>query len=164
MVELVEVVEGRSTIEKGLPVIDCDNVKPDVPALKVFYHDKQGKAQWQKVKMATSLFQTGEQKNEAYATLVSVSEQLETLGMRAYNASPINYLLSHKWLIPDEWKGLNVFFPKTIFESGGQQCVYGLCYPGYWRAISIPVSARFSGFSKIISAVSSSVNKALNTF
>ena len=54
-----------------------------------------------------------------------------SVSVPAFNANLLDGLLGRPELIPDEWKGMNIFFPNTVYRiGGGSPCIRFLGYNG----------------------------------
>jgi len=91
-------------------VIDCD-AKPFCPKYwKVFAHKKSGEIIWNSKSIVLSrLIEVGK---------LSSAQEIpqETTGVSILNAAVLDYLLSHPYLMPEEWKNGHICFWGTIYS------------------------------------------------
>ena len=127
--EIKNVLRGFAEIVAVKHIIDC-NVDPFIPKRwKVEKHIKHGMMEWSsdKVRLHLSPNQNKKDGIQGY-DLRKELEKEPTL-----NANVLDYLLSHKELIPEEWKGKTIFFWGTVFrDSDGDLCVRYLYWDGRW--------------------------------
>jgi hypothetical protein len=111
--------------------IDCD-AAPFVPdGWKVEEHQKGGSFIWDASKV--ELFLSDSQKGGK--TIEGNKLRKELAKKPVFNANVLDYLLKNPHLIPEEWKGKDVFFWGTIYRGRrGRIRVRGLgWYGGRWR-------------------------------
>lgn len=135
--QFIAVINGTATVHDGSPIIDCQEYVRSSPfpgKVQVLDHQVQRPLKWDKGVMVKSLFQTPEQVAGEEVAFEEVMAQLKAAGKEALNASPVAFLIERRWLIPEEWQGIRVLFPMTVFgRSSAEAHHYDLIYPGYWR-------------------------------
>ena len=105
--------------------INCDK-NPKIPydGWTIESHKKMGKIEWNPDNI--ELYLSDKQKT-GHISGNELRKELENKPV--LNACVLDYLLKHQDLIPDSWKGKNVYFWGTIFRSAhGNLCVRYL----YW--------------------------------
>jgi len=133
-----QVLLGHAEIKQIEHVINCD-ADPFVPSgWKVEEHQKGG--QWKFDAAQIELYLADAQKK---GTIEGNKLRKLLAGKLVLNACVLDYLLAHRELIPEEWKGKAIFFWGTIYRSsGGRLYVRCLCWDGgrwswgyYWLGI-----------------------------
>lgn len=115
-------------------VVDLD-ADPFIPSgWKVEVHQKGGNFKWDATKVRLHL----SKKQQGGKVLEGNELREELKGQPVYNANLLDYLLKNPHLIPEEWKGMYVFFWGTIYRySDGDLGVRCLCWDGgrwHWRS------------------------------
>lgn len=129
---LVEFWKKPDLFSKVEHLIDLD-ADPFIPnGWKVKEHKKGGLFKFDPANI--SLYLSKKQKNG----IVSGNDLHKELANKpTLNANVLDYLLAHKELIPEEWKGKAIFFWGTIYrDSNGYLCVRCLGWDGsqwYWK-------------------------------
>jgi hypothetical protein len=132
LADLRLVVGGLARIVVDRHIIDLD-AAPHIPKnLKVESHKKGGQFEWDLKKV--QLYLSPNQEDGKYIVGKYLRKELEN--QPVLNANALDYLLEHRELIPEEWKGKRIFFWGTIYlHSNGNLCVRCLCRSGkswYW--------------------------------
>lgn len=111
-------------------IIDCD-AEPFIPHHWVVEeHQKGGQLEWDAKKVF--LYICDEQNDEDFISGYKLLyRKLE--GKAVLNANVLDYLLAHTELIPEEWKGKQVYFWGTVYHGGaGGLCVRYLAWNEHW--------------------------------
>ncbi len=135
MKQILDLIDGKAVICNAMPCIDSDENIVDMTDggnCSVHDHDWQPLLEWDKGAMVDSIFRPfpkiGGVKCE------QAIRELEEMGRKALNVCPLRVLLKCTWLIPDEWKGLRVHFPMTVFgQAPMEQHHFVLLFNGGWR-------------------------------
>lgn len=110
LADVRRVVLGQAEIKITKHVIDCD-ADPFVPdGWKVEEHQKGGKLTFDASRI--ELYLSDSQKNRT--DIKGEEHRKELAGKPVLNANVLHYLLAHPELIPEDWKGKDVFFWGTI--------------------------------------------------
>lgn len=122
-----DVLKGHAQIVKVKQVIDLD-ADPFVPdGWQVVEHQKQGEFEWDPAEV--SLYLSNEQQGNIYIEGNKLREELKN--QKVFNTNLLDYLLSHRELIPEEWKDKYILFWGTIYRHpGGFLCVRYLRWGG----------------------------------
>ena len=93
-------------------LINCDK-QPNIPSgFTLESHQKGGTLKWDASKIELYL---SEKQKTGHITGYDLRKELE--GKPVLNACVLDYLLEHQELIPNEWKGKEVYFLGTIFHN-----------------------------------------------
>jgi hypothetical protein len=94
-------------------------------------HQRKGQMEWDPVKV--SLYLSQRQQNGR--TIGGHELRTELKSQPVLNANVLDYLLAHPELIPESWKGKNVYFWGTIYRSPGTYLYVRNLYwdDGRWR-------------------------------
>lgn len=125
LLKRVQAVESGSVHE-----IDCD-AEPFVPkGYSVSLHRKGGTLYWDRTKVY--LYLSEDQKKPERDHAYHLYEKFK--GLAVLNSCYLSYLLAHPHLIPEEWKGKNVYFWGTIYEKAGNHLYVRYLYwnDGQW--------------------------------
>lgn len=127
LADVRRVLLGHATINVEY-VIDCD-ARPFVPAgWSVKEHQKGGAYKWDKSAQKDALFYPSNGQS-----CKKFRKELRDMSTPVLNANVLDYLLANQHLIPEEWKGKNVFFWGTVYRSSrGDLYVRYLCWSGAW--------------------------------
>lgn len=108
-------------------IIDC-NARPYIPdGWKVVEHQKGGKFEWNPKKIR--LYLSDRQRGNSYITGNELRKELKS--KKVLNACVLDWLLAHPEFIPEEWKGMFVYFWGTIYRhSDGYLLVRYLYWDG----------------------------------
>lgn len=126
-----DVLRDRALVQPYEHCIDTD-APPFcgfAPSLKVSVteHRGHGKFVWDATRVG--LYLTEGQKKKCSLDEATMRASLST--QKVLNAAVLDYLLTHKYLIPESWKGNEVYFWGTIFDDGnGERFVR---YISWWR-------------------------------
>ena len=113
--EIRSVLLGFSQIVVVKHVIDLD-ANPFVPdGWEVDEHIKGGQLEWNPAMVA--LYVSEDQQNGKVIQGLKLRKELK--GKPVYNANLLDYLLAHPELIPESWKGQEVFFWGSIYRDRG---------------------------------------------
>lgn len=117
--EFMRFLKNRARVHVvGNHVIDC-SAEPFIPDnWKVEEHTKAGDFTWDP--NTVTLYLSKHQKNRLvfrHRSIRGHGLRDELKGKPVLNACVLDYLLVHTQLIPEEWKGKNVFFWGTIYRS-----------------------------------------------
>ena len=100
--------------------------KPFVPESWILESHIKGDKAWEFDASKIELWLSKKQK-----TSYQVGAELQKEVPNPFNANLLDYLLEHKELIPEDWKGKWVFFHGTVYRgSGGGLCVRCLVWNG----------------------------------
>ena len=77
------------------------------------------------------LYQSRKQQGNSYLYGNELREELKDKNV--LNANVLDFLLDNPYLIPEEWKGKNVFFWGTIFKDRDGRCCVSCMY---WDGLS----------------------------
>ena len=115
------------------PIIDLD-ANPLVPPMwRVVEHRKGGQFEWDASKI--ELYRSKKQQSGKIIEGTELHEELKRQGLKGrsvLNANALDYLLKNRHLIPEEWKGKNVFFWGTVYRrSDGKLYVRCLFWFGH---------------------------------
>lgn len=116
-----EVLAGYAEIKAVKHVINCDASPFVTGELEVFSHKKGGQLEWNPARISIYSDEIMEGNN--------LRKKLED--MPVLNDTVLDYLLAHKRIIPDSWKGKKVFFWGTIYRSISRLDNYGCLYVYY---------------------------------
>jgi len=97
----------------GYHVIDCDAIPFLLEDWKVESHRKGGQVVWDPTNVVLYLDEA--QQNRRLIEGNNLRKKLAK--MPVMNANVLDYLLDHPELIPEEWKGIYVYFWGTIYRS-----------------------------------------------
>ena len=113
-----DVLRGKAKIRTINPLIDCD-APPFIPSRnfgwEIKEHKKGGKLIWNPEMVR--LYLSDEQKlceNKGAYTVHDLYENLKNKPV--LNANVLDFLLENPYLIPDEWKGRQIFFWGTTYS------------------------------------------------
>ncbi len=124
----VKTQESGTTAE-SVPqkIVDLD-AEPYVPdGWSVIEHRKGGQFKWDATKVKLHL----SKKQRGGGAIDGRKLREELKGRPVYNANLLDYLLENPHLIPEEWKGKDVFFWATVYgDSDGDPCVRHLDWHG----------------------------------
>jgi len=122
--DLQALIEGRTFDSR---IIDCD-ADPFVPeGWTVAEHRERGQLKWNPDMV--SLYLSDSQKDNKTIRGHELRKELEN--QLVLNANVLDYLLNHQGLIPETWKGKQIFFWGTIYhDQDGSLCVRCLYWVG----------------------------------
>jgi len=125
--------KARAKVAVAQHIIDCD-ADPFIPeGWSVGEHRKGGKFLWSP--SSINLFLADGQKNDKCIGGDDLRAILKN--KKVLNANVLDFLLAHPQIIPEAWKGKNVFFWGTIYRvRDGGFYVRVLCWGGsrwYWN-------------------------------
>lgn len=111
--DLKAVINDKAEINVLGYSIDC-NVRPRIPSklLRIKEHPKMGEIRWNPNEF--DLYMSPRQKTGP-ALWSEIENEIREAGKTMYNANPAIFLISHPWLIPNDWAQVNIFFPATKF-------------------------------------------------
>jgi len=122
-------MQGAS--ERDEHLIDCDSISFVPDGWECEEHRKGGVFKFDVSQIELHL--DDDQRKGNYPTGNKLRERLK--GKPALNANVLGYLLKNPQLIPEEWKGKNIYFWGTIYCFAGDLYVYGLSWTGVrWAA------------------------------
>lgn len=127
---LKDVLNGKAEISYPEHLIDCD-ADPFIPnGLSVEEHKKGGMFKFNPEKVSLYL-----SKKQKIGIIEGNDLRKELANQPVFNANVLDYLLLHPELIPEEWKGKNIFFWGTIYRrSDSYLCARCLYWNGSkWR-------------------------------
>lgn len=126
-----------------------NDAQPFIPTgLFVEEHQKRGKFSFDPSKI--ELYLSKEQENNS---MNGNGLRKELKGKPVLNACILDYLLAHQELIPDSWKGKNIFFFGTVYrDSDGSLFVRCLSWNGseWCSYLSWLVSRFYSNYHAIL--------------
>ena len=106
LADIRQVLLGHATIAVFEHIIDLD-AKPFEPnGLTTLEHQKGGQFKWDATKV--KLYLPKKQKSDSGIQSQALRKILR--GQPVFNANLLDYLLKYPHLIPEEWKGKDVFF------------------------------------------------------
>ncbi len=106
-----DILLGHAEIKAIENLIDCD-ADPFVPnGWSVVEHKKGGQLKWNPAEI--ELFLSKNQKNGKVINGSNLRKELADKPV--LNANVLDYLLANPHLIPQEWKGKNIFFWGTVY-------------------------------------------------
>jgi hypothetical protein len=116
---------GNAEIVTTMHVIDCD-ANPLIPdGCSVEEHQKSGVLKWNPANV--TLYFSKEQKEGNWIKGHKLHKELMSRSVRVMNANVLDYLLTHPYLIPEDWKDKQVFFWGTIYHNQSDELfIYGL--------------------------------------
>ncbi len=125
--QLKQVLAGTHEIAPRKYIVDLD-ADPFVPeGWKVEEHIKGGQFEFDPTKVVLHL----DEEQREFGVIVSNRLWEGLKGRPVYNANLLDFYLAHPHLIPEEWKGKEIFFWGTIYcHSNGFLCIRCLV----WRA------------------------------
>lgn len=133
LAEVLKVIKGQSEIKPIEHLIDTDAAPFRRPDWFVEKHIGRGLWRWNPDSI--ELFLSKKQK-EKYQIGHELREIIESLtGKMVLNANVLDYLLDHSGLIPESWKGKEIFFWGTIYRDHHSK-LYVRClrwYDSEWR-------------------------------
>lgn len=119
--------------------IDC-NKDPDVSGLglTIENHQQDGTYQLDPSNIKTFSF-------ESKTTPTKGADMLKKLNKTGLNACVMDFLMSHKELIPETWKAKQIVFPGTIFkDAGGNECLrFIYWWDNQWNTGSLYLSESY---------------------
>lgn len=116
-------------------IIDCD-ARPYLPnRWSVEEHQKGGAVRWDKEAQKDALYRSKDQAGSKHIEGSKLRKELMEKSIRVLNADILDYLLANPHLIPEGWKGINVFFWGTVYRDRvGYLCIRYLDWDGGgWR-------------------------------
>lgn len=119
-----DVLFGKAEIQYPEHLINCEGAPFIPPGWSVAEHKRQGLWKWD----PDIILHLSKKQKKGYISGNELRKELEK--MLALNANVLDYLLVFPSLIPEEWKGKNVFFWGTIYRSSGSLCVRYLEWTG----------------------------------
>ena len=128
--QIKDVLSGRAVISYPQHTIDCDATPFQPNGWSVEKHIEGGQFEWNPTRV--KLYLAKSQKHGKLVEGHKIRMALE--GKLVLNANVLDYLLAHRELIPDEWKGKSIYFWGTIYRgSGGRLYARYLCWNnGEW--------------------------------
>jgi len=126
LADVLKVIKGQAEIKMLEHLIDCDSVPFPSDGWSVEEHKKGGTFKFNPEKV--SLYLSKKQKK---GSIEGNDLRKELANRQTLNANVLDYLLAHPELIPEEWKGKNIFFWGTIYrDSDGSLYVRCLSWRG----------------------------------
>ena len=147
MAKILPFLKGEAEIRLIHHIIDCDKEPELFRDWSILSHKKHGKFSFS-IEKITLYLPKGQRTNNC-AQARKIYEEVYNLPV--LNVNVLYCLLNHKYLIPEEWKGMDIFFWGTIFRANktGEDFVFYLFWNGEkWEidyyCLNNPLSGSFT--------------------